>query len=127
VAMLLAVLSRHAGMCLQDHDVFVNAVGGIEISETGWDLPVVLALASSFKEEPIAGTLVAFGEIGLTGEVRPVAYGEERLREASKQGFKVAVVPRDNAPRKPLPGLTVVPVSRVSDALGAVLRREAPR
>jgi DNA repair protein RadA/Sms len=125
VAMLLAVLSRHASVCLQDHDVFVNAVGGIEISETGWDLPVVLALASSFKEEPIPDTLVAFGEIGLTGEVRPVAYGEERLREAQKQGFKVAVVPRDNAPRKPLPGLEVVSVSRVSDALGAVLRLKA--
>lgn len=123
VAMLLAVMSRHAGVGLQDHDVFVNAVGGIEIAETSWDLPVVLALASSLMEQPILGSLVSFGEIGLTGEVRPVAYGEERLREAQKQGFKVAVVPRENAPRKPLPGLHVTGVTRVSEALSAVFKR----
>lgn len=122
VAMLLAVLSRHAGVALQEHDVFVNAVGGIEIGETSWDLPVVLALASSLKEQPIPGSLVSFGEIGLTGEVRPVAHGEERLREAHKQGFKLAVVPRENAPRRALPGLDVIPVARVSDALGAVFK-----
>jgi DNA repair protein RadA/Sms len=121
VAMLLAVLSRHAGLSLQDHDVFVNAVGGIEISETGWDLPVVMALASSLKERPIPYSLISFGEIGLTGEVRPVAYGEERLKEARKQGFELAVVPRDNAPHKALPGLEVVPVSRVSEAIAAAL------
>jgi len=126
LAMLLAVLSRHAQVSLKDHDVFVNAVGGIEISETGWDLPVVLALASSLQERAIPCSLVAFGEIGLTGEVRPIAYGEERLREAHKQGFKVAVVPRDNAPRTPLAGLEVVAVSRVSEALGAVLAASPP-
>lgn len=119
VAMLLAVLNRHAGVSLQEHDVFVNVVGGMEIGDTGWDLPVVLALASSLKDKPLDTSLIAFGEIGLTGEVRPVAYGEERLREAQKQGFRTAVVPRDNAPRKPLEGLDVRPVSRVSEALEA--------
>jgi DNA repair protein RadA/Sms len=119
VAMLLAVLNRHAGVSLQEHDVFVNVVGGIQIDETGWDLPVVLALASSLKDKALANSLVAFGEIGLTGEVRPVAYGEERLKEAQKQGFKVALVARDNAPRKPLDGLQVIAVSRIDEALKA--------
>src|SRR5215831_17750572 len=119
VAMLLAVLNRHAGVSLQEHDVFVNVVGGIQIDETGWDLPVVLALASSLKDKALAQSLVAFGEIGLTGEVRPVAYGEERLKEAQKQGFKIALVAKDNAPRKPLEGLQVIAVSRVDEALKA--------
>jgi DNA repair protein RadA/Sms len=123
VAMLLAVLSRHAALSLQEHDVFVNAVGGVEIDETGWDLPVVIALASSLSDRVVPASLVSFGEIGLTGEVRPVAYGEERLREAQKQGFRVAVVPRENAPRKPLDGLEVVAVTRVSEALEAALSR----
>jgi DNA repair protein RadA/Sms len=119
VAMLLAVLNRHAGVSLQEHDVFVNVVGGIQIDETAWDLPVVLALASSLKDKALANSLVAFGEIGLTGEVRPVAYGEERLKEAQKQGFKVALVAKDNAPRKQLEGLQVIAVSRVDEALKA--------
>jgi DNA repair protein RadA/Sms len=119
VAMLLAVLNRHGGVSLQEHDVFVNVVGGIEIGETAWDLPVVLALASSLKEKALDQGLVAFGELGLTGEVRPVAYGEERLREAQKQGFRVALVAKENAPRKALDGLRVVAVSRVDQALGA--------
>jgi DNA repair protein RadA/Sms len=120
VAMLLAVLHRHAGVSLQEHDVFVNVVGGIQIGETAWDLPVVLALASSLKDQALDRSLVAFGEIGLTGEVRPVPYGEDRLREAQKQGFKRAIVPRDNAPRRPLEGIEVHAVARVSDALAAV-------
>jgi DNA repair protein RadA/Sms len=126
LAMLLAVLSRHAALSLQEHDVFVNAVGGVEIDETAWDLPVVIALASSLADRAVPGALVSFGEIGLTGEVRPVAYGEERLREAQKQGFRVAVVPRENAPRKPLEGIEVIAVARVSEALEAVLRRSSP-
>lgn len=117
VAMLLAVLNRHAGVSLQEHDVFVNAVGGIEINETAWDLPAVLALASSLRDKPLPNSLVAFGEVGLTGEVRPVAYGEERLKEAQKQGFKLALVPKDNAPRKAMDGLRVIGVSRVDEAL----------
>jgi DNA repair protein RadA/Sms len=127
VAMLLAVLNRHGGLSLQEHDVFVNVVGGIEIGETGWDLPVVIALASSLEDRTVPNSLVSFGEIGLTGEVRPVTYGAERLREAQKQGFRVAVVPRENAPRKPLDGLEVLGVSRVKDALDAVFARTLPR
>ena len=92
VAMLLAVMNRHGGVSLQEHDVFVNLVGGLEVSETACDLPVALALASSLADKPIAQGLVAFGEVGLTGELRPVAYGEERLREAAKQGFTTALV-----------------------------------
>jgi DNA repair protein RadA/Sms len=117
VAMLLAVMNRHAGLSLQEHDVFVNVVGGMQISETGWDLPVVLALASSLNDRPLPRQLAVFGEVGLTGEVRPVAYGEERLKEAQKQGFERVIVARENAPRKPIPGLTVIPVSRVDAAI----------
>jgi DNA repair protein RadA/Sms len=119
LAMLLAAANRHAGVSLQEHDVFVNVVGGIQISETAWDLPVLIALASSLKGRALPAQLVAFGEIGLTGEVRPVAYGDERLREAQHQGFRVALVPRDNAPRKPASGIKVVGVARVDEALEA--------
>jgi len=120
IAMLLAVLHRHGGVSLQDHDVFVNLVGGIEIGETAWDLAALLALASSRDNRAIPNSLIAFGEIGLTGEVRPIAYGEERLREAHKQGFRRAIIPADNAPRKPLPGLSVEVVTRVNEALDKV-------
>jgi DNA repair protein RadA/Sms len=123
VAMLLAVMNRHGQICLQEHDVFVNVVGGIQISETGWDLPVVLALASSLSEQTIPNSLISFGELGLTGEVRPVAYGEERLREAQKQGFAMAIVPKENVPRKPLEGLQVIPVARVGEALQTAFSR----
>jgi DNA repair protein RadA/Sms len=121
LAMLLAVLSRHAGLSLQEHDVFMNVVGGLDITETASDLPAMIALASTLKDHVLPSGLVAFGEVGLTGEVRPVAYGEERLREAHKQGFRLAVVPRDNAPRRPLEGLEVRAVTRVADALAAAL------
>jgi len=117
VAMLLAVMNRHAGLSLQEHDVFVNVVGGMQITETGWDLPVVLALASSLNDRALPRALAVFGEIGLTGEVRPVAYGEERLKEAQKQGFERVIVARENAPRKPISGLTVLAVSRVDAAV----------
>jgi DNA repair protein RadA/Sms len=117
VAMLLAVMNRHAGVSLQEHDVFVNLVGGLEVTDTACDLPVALALASSLADKPIAQNLVAFGEIGLTGELRPVAYGEERLREAAKQGFTVALIPKDNAPRTPIDGLKVRELTRLEDAL----------
>src|ERR1700759_610637 len=123
VAMLLAVMNRHAHVSLQEHDVFVNVVGGVRINETGWDLPVVLALASSLTDRIIPNSLIAFGELGLTGEVRPVAYGEERLREAHKQGFRIAIVPKENSPRKPLEGLQVIAVSRVGEALEAAFNR----
>jgi DNA repair protein RadA/Sms len=121
LAMLLAAANRHAGVSLQEHDVFVNVVGGIEISETAADLPVLLALASSLKNRAIASQVIAFGEIGLTGEVRPVAWGDERLKEAQAQGFRTAIVPKDNAPRKAHPGIEVIGVGRISEALEAVL------
>jgi len=117
VAMLLAVMNRHAGVNLQEHDVFVNLVGGLEVSETACDLPVVLALASSLAGKPIAQSLIAFGEVGLTGELRPVAYGEERLREAAKQGFTAAIVSADNAPRAAIDGLRVLACSRIEEAV----------
>ena len=126
LAMLLAVLSRHGAVSLQEHDVFVNAVGGVRIEETGWDLPVVIALASSLSDRPVPDSLVSFGEVGLTGEVRPVAYGQERLQEAAKQGFRLAVVPRENAPRQPIEGMGVIAVSRVIDALSAVFSDSPP-
>ena len=119
VAMLLAVLNRHGGLSLQDHDVFVNVVGGIHIEETAWDLPVLIALASSLKDRALPRTLAVFGEVGLTGEVRPVAFGEERLREAQRQGFDRLILPRDNLPRRALDGTELVPVSRVEEALAA--------
>ena len=125
LAMLLAVLNRHAALSLQEHDVFVNAVGGVQIEETAWDLPVMIALASSLKDHAVPSALVSFGEVGLTGEVRPVAYGEERLYEARRQGFGLAVVPRDNAPRKSIDGLRVTAVSRVDEALAAVFSAAA--
>jgi DNA repair protein RadA/Sms len=125
VAMLLAVLGRHAGISLQEHDVFANVVGGIRIEETAWDLPLVLALASSLNDRPLPRSLVAFGELGLTGELRPVAYGEERLREAQKQGFTQALVARDNAPRKALPGLEVLIADRIGAALAAAFAMHA--
>jgi DNA repair protein RadA/Sms len=121
LAMLLAAVNRHAQVSLQEHDVFVNVVGGIEICETSWDLPVLIALASSLRGRAVPAQLVAFGEIGLTGEVRPVAYGDERLREAQAQGFTIAVVPQGNAPRKAPPQLTVIGVSRIAEALSAAL------
>ena len=126
VAMLLAVINRHAGVALQEHDVFVNVVGGIQIAETAWDLPVVLALASSLKDAALPAQLVAFGELGLTGEVRPVPWGDERLREAQAQGFKVALVPRDNAPRKAPAGMAIHAVGTVAEALAAAFARAPP-
>jgi DNA repair protein RadA/Sms len=97
--------------------VFVNVVGGLEIRETAADLPLLLALVSSLRDRPLDRDLVAFGELGLTGEVRPVAYGEERLREAAKQGFRRAIVPKDNLPRRPIDGLSIRAVTRLGEAL----------
>ena len=101
--------------------MFVNLVGGLEVSETACDLPMALALASSLADKVIASNLVAFGEIGLTGELRPVAYGEERLREAAKQGFTSALIARDNAPRTPIEGLRIREVTRIDEALRIAL------
>jgi DNA repair protein RadA/Sms len=120
LAMLLAVLHRHAGVACMDQDVFVNAVGGVRIGEPAADLAVLMAIASSLRGRALPKGFVAFGEVGLAGEVRPAPRGQERLREAAKLGFSVAVVPKANAPRKPIEGLEIHPVERVEQALEVV-------
>ena len=121
LSMLLAVLHRHGGIAMFDQDVYVNVVGGVRISETAADLAVLLAVISSLRDRTMAQDLVAFGEVGLAGEIRPVPNGQERLREAAKHGFRRAIVPKANAPKKPLDGLEVIAVERLSDALDAVM------
>jgi len=117
LAMLLAVLHRHAGVACLDQDVFVNAVGGVRISEPAADLAVLLAIRSSLAGKPLPRGFVAFGEVGLAGEVRPAPRGQERLKEAAKLGFSVALVPKANAPKKPIEGLTIHPVERIEQAI----------
>jgi DNA repair protein RadA/Sms len=117
LAMLLAVLHRHAGIAAFDQDVFVNAVGGVRISEPAADLAVLLAVVSSMRDKPLPRGLVAFGEIGLAGEVRPAPRGQERLREAAKLGFSMALIPKANAPKHAIEGLEVIAVDRVEHAL----------
>ncbi len=118
LAMLLAVLQRLGRVAVSDQDVFVNAVGGIRIGETAADLPLLLAVNSSFADGALPPDLVAFGEVGLTGEIRPVPFGVERLKEAAKHGFKRAIVPRRNAPKRGAP-LEIIAVERLRDALEA--------
>ncbi len=120
LSMLLAVLHRHAGIAMFDQDVYLNIVGGVRITETAADLPVLLAALSSFRDQPLSSQLVVFGEIGLAGEVRPVANGEERLQEAAKHGFTQAIVPSSNVPRKAIPGLEVIGVNRLAEALDSI-------
>ena len=120
LAMLLAVLHRHAGVACMDQDVFVNAVGGVRISEPAADLAVLLAIQSSLRGKPLPRGFVAFGEVGLAGEVRPAPRGQERLKEAAKLGFSVALVPKANAPKKAIEGLTVHAVERIEDAIEVV-------
>ncbi|MDO8717927.1 MAG: DNA repair protein RadA [Polaromonas sp.] len=120
LAMLLAVLHRHAGIACMDQDVFVNAVGGVRISEPAADLSVMLAITSSLRGKPLPKGFIAFGEVGLAGEVRPAPRGQERLKEAAKLGFSVAVVPKANAPKKPIEGLTIHAVERVEQAIEVV-------
>ena len=124
LAMLLAVLHRHAGVACMDQDVFVNAVGGVRISEPAADLAVLLAITSSLRGKPLPKGFFAFGEVGLAGEVRPAPRGQERLKEAAKLGFSVAVVPKANVPKnlksKDFEGLTIHPVERVEQAMEVV-------
>ncbi len=120
VAMLLAVLHRHAGLALHGHDVFVNVVGGVRLGETAADLAVVAAAVSSARGTALPRQMVVFGELGLTGEIRPVPYGEERLREAAKHGFRRAIVPQANAPRQAIPDIEVMAVARLDEALAAL-------
>ena len=126
LAMLLAVLHRHGGAAVYDQDVFVNVVGGIRVQETAADLPVLLAVLSSFRDRPLPDKLVAFGEVGLSGEIRPVPNGEERLREAATHGFLKAIVPKANAPKhsklnqSKIGEMEIVAVERLSEAIDAV-------
>jgi len=117
--MLLAVMHRHGGIALFDQDVFVNVVGGVRVTETGADTALLLAALSSFRNRPLPTDLITFGEIGLAGEIRPVPNGQERLREAAKHGFKHAIVPRANMPKKgeAIEGLNITPVQRVSELM----------
>ncbi|HEX5313629.1 MAG TPA: magnesium chelatase domain-containing protein, partial [Gammaproteobacteria bacterium] len=121
LGMLLAVLHRHAGRSFHGHDVFVNVVGGLKVTETGIDIALAAALVSSLADKPLPADLVVFGEVGLGGEVRPVYGGEERLAEAAAQGFKRAIVPTANAPRsRRKPGLEVKSVRSLAEALAAL-------
>ncbi|MBO6703098.1 MAG: DNA repair protein RadA [Pseudomonadales bacterium] len=120
LSMLLAIVHRHGGMQVGDQDVFVNAVGGIRVEETSSDLALILAVVSSFRDRPLPPDLVCFGEVGLSGEIRPVPNGQERLREAAKHGFKHAIVPEGNKPKQAIDGLKVTAVRKLSEALAAM-------
>jgi DNA repair protein RadA/Sms len=120
LALLLAVLHRHAGIAAFDQDVFVNAVGGVRITEPAADLAVLMAIVSSLKNKPLPAKLVVFGEVGLAGEVRPVQRGQERLKEAAKLGFTHALIPKANKPRQAIAGMEVMAVERVEEAFARV-------
>ena len=120
LALLLAVLHRHGGLQMADQDVFVNVVGGVKVSETGADLALLLALISSFRNQPLPQDLVIFGEVGLAGEIRPVPSGQERISEAAKHGFKRAIVPFGNKPKNALENMQVFTVKKLSDALAVL-------
>lgn len=118
LAMLLAVLNRHGGISTHGQDVFLNVVGGVRVTETAADLAVILSVLSSLRNRPFPSDTVAFGEIGLGGEIRPVPHGEERIREAAKHGFKCAIIPRANAPKVASSGIEIRPVSTLAEAMG---------
>ncbi|SIS43885.1 DNA repair protein RadA [Neptunomonas antarctica] len=120
LAMLLAVLHRHGGLQTGDQDVFVNVVGGVKVLETSADLALLLAVVSSYRDRALPQDLMVFGEVGLSGEIRPVPNGQERIREAAKHGFKRAIVPKGNVPKEVVKGMEVVGVSRLADALDAL-------
>ncbi|XLZ72075.1 DNA repair protein RadA [Massilia sp. SR12] len=116
LAMLLAVLHRHAGIAAFDQDVFINAVGGVKITEPAADLAVLMAINSSMRNKALPNGFVVFGEVGLAGEIRPAPRGQERLREAAKLGFSIAMIPKANAPKQAIEGMTIIPVERIDDA-----------
>ncbi|MDD9874862.1 MAG: DNA repair protein RadA, partial [Gammaproteobacteria bacterium] len=118
LAMLLAVAHRHAGISLNGYDVFANVAGGVRVTETGADLALLIAILSSVKDRPAGGDLVVFGEVGLSGELRPVQRGLERIREAHKLGFKRALLPRANLPKQAPRGIELIAVRKIEDALG---------
>ncbi|MES2537542.1 MAG: DNA repair protein RadA [Pseudomonadota bacterium] len=124
LAMLLAVLHRHAGIAAFDQDVFINAVGGVKITEPAADLAVMLAINSSMRNRPLPRGLVVFGEVGLAGEIRPAPRGQERLREAAKLGFSIALIPKSNMPKQKIEGLTIVAVERIDEAFTKMREHE---
>lgn len=115
LSMLLAVLHRHTGIITYDQDVFINMVGGMKITETAADLPLLLAVSSSLRNKIIPRTTIAFGEVGLAGEIRPVANGQERLKEAVKHGFKTAIIPEANAPKQKISDLEIIPIKNITE------------
>lgn len=117
LAMLLAVMNRHGGLHTGDQDVYVNVVGGVRVSETSSDLALIMAVLSSFRNRPLPMDMVVLGEVGLSGEIRPVPSGQERIREAAKHGFKRAIVPKANVPREQIQGMEIIAVSKVAEAL----------
>jgi len=121
LAMLIAILQRHGSIPLYDQDVFINAVGGVRIAETGADLAIIMAILSSYRDRPVNQRSLVFGEVGLSGEIRPVANGEERLREASKHGFETAIIPKANMPKRgSFKDLKLIPVSHLADTVDAL-------
>lgn len=121
LSLQLAILHKHSGIATFDQDVFINVVGGIKVSETASDLVVMLAIVSSLRDKVIPSKWIAFGEVGLTGEVRPVYNSMERLSEAQKQGFEVAIIPKGNAPKKPIKGMKIIPVGYLYQAIQYLL------
>jgi DNA repair protein RadA/Sms len=120
ISMLLAVLHRHGGIHAGDQDVFINVVGGVKVMETSADLAVLAAIVSSLRNKVLPQDWVIFGEVGLSGEIRPVPSGQERLFEAAKHGFKRAIVPKANVPREKIAGMEVVAVEKLAQALEAL-------
>ena len=121
LALQLAILHKHSGIATFDQDVFINVVGGIKVSETASDLVVMLSIVSSLRDKVIPSKWIAFGEVGLTGEVRPVYNAQERLSEAQKQGFELAIIPKGNEPKKPIKGMQVIPVGYLYQAIQYLL------
>ncbi len=115
--LLLAAMHRHGGILLGDQDVYINVVGGVRVTETAADLALLMAALSSFRDKPLPQDLIVFGEVGLSGEIRPVPSGQERIREAAKHGFKRAIVPKANAPRNEIEGMQVIAVETLQQAL----------
>ncbi|CDG83882.1 DNA repair protein RadA [Janthinobacterium agaricidamnosum NBRC 102515 = DSM 9628] len=124
LAMLLAVAHRHAGIAAFDQDVFINAVGGVKITEPAADLAVLLAINSSMRSKPLPRGLVVFGEVGLAGEIRPAPRGQERLREAAKLGFSLAMIPKSNMPKQAIEGMTIIAVERIEEAFNKLRDHE---
>ena len=120
LSMLLAVMHRHAGIHCGDQDVYVNVVGGVRVTETSADLALLMSILSSFKDKPLPQDMVIFGEVGLSGEIRPVPSGQERLKEAAKHGFKRAIAPKANIPKSGIPGMEVIAVESISQALDVI-------